>query len=221
MSDLTRREFVERGAAAAAAGLLGVRPVARPRSNDLTIQNDLITATWVATDGVIRPRDIVDRLGDMRLTLPEQLFTLTLADGSRLEATHMRVVGTAATDTLVGSPTAARFAERVSGHRLTIILEDPDRRLRAVWRAELRERARYLRQEVTLHALGAPLAIREIALVDFHGHGAQATGTVKGSPVTLGQWFVGFEHPLSQSTVDGDHVRCVLGRELPLRPESP
>ncbi|HEY9515938.1 MAG TPA: enterotoxin, partial [Gemmatimonadaceae bacterium] len=31
---------------------------------------------------------------------------------------------------------------------------------------------------------------------------------------------VGFEHPLSESSVDGERVRCALRRELPLRPES-
>lgn len=221
MSDLTRREFVERGAVAAAVGLLGVRAITRVRSNDLTLDNDLISATWAATDGVLRPREIVDRLDGARLTLPEQLFTLTLRDGTRLESSSMHIVDTPKTEALVGAPKASRFAQRIGGHRLTVTLEDPNRRVHAVWHAELRDRARYLRQEVTFRALGAPLPVSEIALVDLRVRGAQVTGTVKGSPVAMGQWFVGFEHPLSQSTVDGDHVRCVLSRELPLRPESP
>src|SRR5439155_3863102 len=118
---------------------------------------------------------------------------------------------------------ASRLAERFPGQRLTAVLEDQQRRVRATWRAELRDGSRYLRQEVTLQALGAPLPVTELALVDLRAPagGAQLTGTVRGSPVTIGRWFVGFEHPLSESTVDGDHVRCVLTRELPLRPESP
>jgi hypothetical protein len=38
---------------------------------------------------------------------------------------------------------------------------------------------------------------------------------VKGSPVTAGNWFFGFEHPLSESTA-GRRVRCALERTLPL-----
>src|SRR5205823_6549509 len=102
----------------------------------------------------------------------------------------------------------------------TAVLEDANHRVQVTWRAELRDGARYLRQEVTLRALGAPLPVREIALVELRARGAQLSGSVKGSPVTIGSWFVGLEHPLSQSTVDGDRVRCVLTRELPLRPES-
>ena len=42
-SSITRREFVERGATVAAAGLIGVRSTATARvlSNDLTLENDL------------------------------------------------------------------------------------------------------------------------------------------------------------------------------------
>ena len=220
-ASITRREFVERGAAVAMAGMLGVRATARVRSSDLTLGNDLITASWTTTDGILRPHELIDHIGSTRLTLADQLFSLTLADGTRLESANMHVGGTPATDALGGSPKASRFAERVGGHRLTVTLEDPNRRVQATWRAELRDGARYIRQEVTFRALRAPLPVREIALIDLHGRGAQLTGTVKGSPVTIGQWFIGFEHPLSQSTVDGDHVRCVLARELPLRPESP
>ena len=220
-SGLTRREFVERSAAVAAVGLLGVRPSLSQIANDLTLENDLLSATWTATDGVLRAREIVDHVGNTRLTLPEQLFTLVLADGTRLESSRMRIAGVPSKEVLAGVPKASRFAERIGGHRLTVTLEDADRRLQAVWRAELRERARYLREEVTFRALGAPLPVREIALLDLRDRGAQVTGTVKGSPITINQWFVGFEHPLSTSTIEGDRVRCVLARELPLRPESP
>jgi hypothetical protein len=125
-SGITRREFVERGAAVAAAGLVGVRSMAMARvtSNDLTLENDLITATWTAADGILRPNELSDRLGNTRLTLPEQLFTITLADGMRLESSTMRVAGTPSTEALVGAPKASRFAERVGGHRLTVTLED-------------------------------------------------------------------------------------------------
>src|SRR5690606_17257376 len=72
-----------------------------------------------------------------------------------------------------------------------------------------------------LHARGAPLPVREIALLESSAPGAELTGIVKGSPVTIGDWFTGFEHPLSTSTVEGERVRCFLSRELALRPESP
>jgi hypothetical protein len=217
--EMTRRQFVELGTAMGAVGLLGVR--FGDRADVLTVDNGIVRAAWSTSGGVLRPRELADRQGGSRLAMPETGFSLVLADGTRLDSTRMHIVGTPATETMPALPHAARLAERYPGQRLTAVLEDENHRLQATWRAELRDGSRYVRQEVTLRAVGAPLPVREIGLVDLRARGAQLSGTVKGSPVTIGQWFVGFEHPLSQSTVEGDRVRCVLPRELPLRPESP
>ena len=218
----TRREFLERGASATAAlALAGVRDASvLSAAATLSLENEVLAATWTIDGGVFRARGISERQGGSRFAMPEQVFALTLADGSRIAATDMRILGTPATELLQPSQ-SARLAERLAGRRLTVRLEDPQRHLGVTWRAELRDGSRYLRQEITLRAQSAPVPVREIALVDLTVRGAQLTGSVKGSPVTIGRWFVGFEHPLSESTIDGDRVRCVLKRELPLRAESP
>jgi hypothetical protein len=185
-----------------------------------SLENDAISAAWTIAGGVLRARELAERGGGKRLSVPEQIFALTLGDGSRLDSTQMRVVGTPTSEAIAPIPKASRLAERYAGRRLTVMLEDGSRRLQATWRAELRDGSAYVRQEVTLRALGEPLLVREIALVDLRARGAQVTGTVKGSPITIGDWYVGVEHPLSVSSVEGDRVRCVLPRELPLEPES-
>ena len=219
---VSRREFLERSAALGVSlGLIGTNVSLRRRADTLTLENEFVSATWTTTAGVMRAREVRDRRTNSRLSLPESAFTLILGDGTRVDATAMHIVGTPSDEAVAAIPNASRFAERFGGRRLTVVLEDGARRVQATWRAELRDGSRYVRQELTLRALGAPLPVREIALVDLRARGAQVTGTVKGSPVTIGQWFVGFEHPLSQNTVEADRVRCVLPRELPLRPESP
>ena len=54
-------------------------------------------------------------------------------------------------------------------------------------------------------------------MLDFTDPGAHVSGTVRGSPVIDDGMFFGFEHPLSASRVDGDHVIASLARVLPLR----
>jgi hypothetical protein len=230
-NELSRRAFLERSVASGIAlGVLGgnaanvvssARSVARDSADTITIENAVMRGVWSVAGGALRAVELLDRETGAKLTIPPQTFTLTLADGTRVASTSLRVIGAPVEETLVGSPTASRLAERFPGRRVSVTLEDGQHHLQATWRAELREGSRYLRQEVTLHALGAALPVREIALVELRARGAVVTGTVKGSPVAIGRWYVGFEHPLSQSSVEGDHVRCVLARELPLRPESP
>jgi hypothetical protein len=233
---LTRREFLDRGTRVAASlGLLGAGDASRllesrdaasavglrAHGDTLSLENEAISATWTTADNVLRAREVVDRHASVRLAVAEHAFAITLGDGTRLDATRFGVVGAPVTEVLAPLANASRLAERFSGRRITVTLEDPAHRVQATWRAELRDGSSYLRQELTLRALGSPLPVREIALVDLRARGAQVSGSVKGSPVTIGRWFVGFEHPLSQSIVEGDQVRCVLPRELPLRPESP
>jgi hypothetical protein len=230
----TRREFLERGARAAAGlGVLGVLPgslLAIPtplalapsrRDDGLTLGNHIISASWSVSDGTLRATGVTGKRNGARLVVPPQVFALTLADGARLDSTRLRVAGGPTIEAIAPRPDASRLAERLPGRRITVALEDPEGRVGATWSAELREGSHYIRQEVVLRALGSPLPVREIALVELSAPGAKLTGSVKGSPVTVSDWFTGFEHPLSTSTVEGTRVRCSLARELPLRPESP
>jgi hypothetical protein len=230
----TRREFLERGARAAAGlGVLGILPgslltiptassVAASRRDDgLTLGNDIISASWSLSDGILRATGVTGKRSGASLAVPPHVFALTLANGTRLDSTRLRVASDPTTESVAPRPGASRLAERLPGRRITVALEDPERRVGATWSAELREGSHYVRQEVVLRALGEPLPVREIALVELSAAGAKLTGSVKGSPVTVGDWFTGFEHPLSTSTVEGARVRCSLARELPLRPESP
>jgi len=230
----SRREFLERGARAALGlGVLGALPavplssslVGTRSADTLTLGNDIIAASWSVSGGTLRATGVTAKRNRARLAVPRHAFALMLADGTRLDSTQLRVKGTASIQALAPRADASRLAERLQGRQITVALEDPAGRFDATWRAELRESSHYVRQEVTLRARGAPLPVREIALVELTapagGSGAVLTGNVKGSPVTVGDWFTGFEHPLSTSDVKGRSVRCVLTRELPLRPESP
>jgi hypothetical protein len=194
---------------------------ARRSDDEVSLGNDVISASWSTSDGVLRATGISSRRNGARLAVPAHVFSLTLADGTRLDSNRLRIVAEPSVETISPRADSSCFAERLAGRRVIVSLRDPDGRLEATWRAELREGSHYLRQEVTLRALGAPLPVREIALVEMSAPGATVTGSVKGSPVTVSDWFIGFEHPLSETSVKGERVRCFLARELPLRPESP
>ena len=62
----------------------------------------------------------------------------------------------------------------------------------------MRDGSNYIRQEITISALTDDQPIAEVRLFDGAVPGARVIGSVKGSPVTAGDLFLGFEDPLSQ-----------------------
>ena len=227
---LTRRQFLERSAeltaALAAAGACAPvlsRAGASTRysvsGDDFTLATESVSATWGVSGGGLRVRRIA--AGTSAIEAGRDAFALTLNDGTVLASSGMRVVGAPSHEALAANPAASRLAERLAGRRVTVVLEDPERRVRATWRGVVRDGGTYLRQELMLEALGAPLPVREIALVDLRAQGSVVSGTAKGSPIVAGQWFAGVEHPLSASSVDDGRGRALLTRELPLRPGAP
>jgi hypothetical protein len=105
----------------------------------------------------------------------------------------------------------------VHGEEFDFPLESRDRSLRVVWSLILLDGSSYLRQLVTITALGQGVPIGRIKLIDLPLPGAHVSGSVWGSPIVAGNLFVGFEHPLSQSKVTGDRARAWMDRDLPLR----
>ena len=237
---MDRREFLERsallaaGAAAATAGrpalaaadvLAAADPLAaraRLGASEFSLGNAAIEGVWSAGPGGLRVRRITDHLGGTALEPAPHAFALVLADGRTLTSADMRVARGPAQERLPANPRASRLAERAPGRAVEVVLEDGSGRVQATWRAMLRDGSRYLRQQVTLRALGAPLLVREIALVDARSPSARVIGEVRGSPIVARNLFLACEHPLAQASVDADgRARAWLARDLPLRPESP
>ena len=237
---VTRREFLDHGAhlalgfGALQAGLgrggllnglgfpdAGEKPALPARAvvtaEDLTLGNDAITAVWSTAGGIFRPVRFSDGLNAAALPVPTQAFTLTMADKRTIAAGDMRITASPRTEMLTANPRASRLAERIGGRSVTFTLQDASGRIEAVWRGLLRDGSHYIRQELTLRALGGDVPLREIALLDFNTANAVVTGTVRGTPIVAANAFFGFEHPLANNGVDGDRVRCRMSRTLPLR----
>ncbi len=101
-----------------------------------------------------------------------------------------------------------------------MVLEFSDDRdhLAATWKAILREGSTYVREELTLHATGQNVLVKEIVLFDEKIPGAKTVGTVDGSPVVAGNFFFGYEHPMSRNTVSADStVHCSFLRNAVLQ----
>lgn len=187
-------------------------------TDDISLGNDSITAVWSIADGVFRPVRLTDRVNRLALPLSAQAFTLTVADKTTITASDMRITSQPRIETLTANPRASRRADQLPGRSITLTLQDRDGRIQATWRGILRDGSHYIRQELTLRVLGAEVLLREITLLDFNAPMAVVTGTVRGTPIVVGNAFFAFEHPLADNDVDGDRVRGRMTRTLPLRP---
>ena len=190
------------------------------RGGVIRLSNSAVSGTWKVAGGRFTAEVFEDRQSGRKVSLAESAFALVLNGGRVIRASEMRVAGAPAFDRLAADPRASRMAERFGGRQVTITLDNAEPPLRVTWRGVLRDGSNYLRQVVTLEA-AAEVPIADVRLLDFDLPDSRVVGTVKGSPVVSGEIFLGFEHPLSESRVDGSHVVASLPRQLPLRPGSP
>ena len=153
-------------------------------------------------------------------------FTLTLADGRTLAGTAMRLRGEPTLFSLPAEPGASRSAARLPGQQLCADLDDAASGLAIHWCLVAREltqtggsgrsTASYLRQELTLTATRQPVSLTNVTLLTFHAPSAHVVGSVPGSPIVAGDFFFGFEHPLSQASVSDGLATASISRTLPL-----
>jgi hypothetical protein len=221
---MDRRDFVQLGAWGLGTGLLGrafPAPWLVAGGSDLTLGNDAVGGVWSAEEGRLRAVRFEDRRGATSLPLGDDIFSLTLEDGSVVRSSDFRLAGGLVLGDAAAAPAASRYSDGRSGREIRATLMDPSGRLRAEWRAVLRDGSRYIRQEISLEAVNGAVPLREVALLDLSLPAAQVAGSVRGSPVVAGALFLGLEDPLGQSTVENGRVRCALVRTLPLRPGVP
>lgn len=232
ISERSRREFLGRATAGlglvAGLPLFGWRaPIGQPAvapattrvwhsGNQLALENGEFRAEWEISKTGLRLVAVQDLRSGRRLAALPPVFSVWLGDGSRIDANGLKLDGEPRTRRLEADHGAARYAARVPGREITATFTAAAGRLEIGWHGILRDGSRYLRQEIELRATGHDVMIREIRLLDLALPGIAAAGTVKGTPVVAGNWFFGFEHPLSETKVAQGRARAFLTRDLPL-----
>lgn len=187
------------------------------RGAQIVLENDMLALRWSVAHGVISASELVVHSPEKSIPLSRDVFVLKLKNGRVLRSSTMKIKDAPRVEELSVDSRAARSAQHFTGQQVVVHFEDPVEQLSVTWRAILRSGSNYVRQELSFHAIDRDSPIREVELFDFKAHAARVVGTVKGSPVTIGDAFFGFEHPLSACEVKNDQVRCFMGRELPLR----
>jgi hypothetical protein len=196
------------------------------RGTVLSLANRMIQAQWSVGEGKLTALTLAVRTTGAEASLPRDPFSFTFRDGTSVHASDMIITEGPQIEKLPSNSAASRAADHFAGLAIRLRLEyaskehpekhDPNKRLSIVWRVVLRDDSNYLREEISLSAPDSDQPIDEVYLFNGTLPGARVIGTVKGSPVTAGDLFLGFEDPLAQCQA-ANTVTCTMKRELPLK----
>jgi hypothetical protein len=186
-------------------------------AGQLKLENDAVSMSWQLSDGRLRPGPIVNRLSGKTIPGGAELFAVVLPNGQTIRASEMKLLGSPCCGDLPAKPEALRIADRCAGKEIGANLVTGDGTLAVGWRAVLREGANYVRQELTLQAVGRDMPLAQIVTVELPAEGAKTVGTVRGSPVVAGDLFFACENPLANNQGQDGRVRCALPWNLPLK----
>lgn len=181
------------------------------------LQNEQVTWRWRST-GSRLVSILASRQSGTELPLTGPVFQVALSDGRILSSSDFKWSATPRVVALRAEPDSPVRARQFAGRQLVLQMVNDSAHLGATWTASLRKGSSYLRESLTLRAIGQDVYIKEITLFDEQVPGAAVCGQVDGSPVVAREWFLGYEHPMAHNSVGADQrVRCRLGRNAVLK----
>jgi hypothetical protein len=173
-------------------------------------QWNLSAGQWLST--------LTDKVDGDVLNIHSECFQLALGNGRIIKASDCQLVGRPRAEDLATEPGSPTVERHFAGRRVTLEFTDEPDHLAATWQTDLRDGSTYLRQALTLRAVGGDVWIKRITLFQQPVPGAKTIGAVAGSPVAAGTFFLSYEHPMSENTVgDKDDVSCRLIRNAVLK----
>lgn len=190
----------------------------RIEGDRLIFENDALRVVWRWDSGRLGLSEIEDKASKTRIgAAPDVSFSLKLGDGTILAAGSFIAADEMRLEKLAPNPTALRWADREGGWRASVSLHSPEPGVSLDWAAELRDGANYVRQEFTARAEEHVLDSAEMTVFRVAAPDARMAGAVDGSPVVLGNVFVGCEHPTANNVIADGSVVC-FGKIPPLPP---
>lgn len=182
-----------------------------------SLGNEVIAASWKLSNGHLADLVIANRRDNTSLHIVTP-FALVLAHGETLNASDLVLLEAPTEHALKVDANAARLADHLDGKTISASFRDAGNRFRIDWSLEQREGSAYLREHVTITALKQDEPLAQVQLLGASDAAfAIIDGDVKGSPVVSGHYYLGLEHPLSESEVHGPRVKLSIKRSLPLR----
>ncbi|MFC5862298.1 enterotoxin [Acidicapsa dinghuensis] len=177
------------------------------------IADHAISAEWKIEQGHITTL-VIHGLKEEASLKTREPFSLAIHGIGVLRTEDFSIAGKPSVEALEEQPNASRLSDRLPGSVVRFALTDGS--VHVEWSLIMRSASEYVRQELTVDAGDAPLMLGGVRMVDFDAPEAMLTGTVLGTPIIAGNYYLGFESPLSESSVVHGHAVCELHRGVPV-----
>jgi hypothetical protein len=190
--------------------------IATQAGNSFSLENRAIGVKCSVMEHKVNHLAVTDRIHGAELHV-DAPFAILLKDGYIFNTRNLKLTGLPTKHVLTPRPDASRMADRLHGEEFDFSMENSDHSLKVVWSLLLLDGSSYVRQLLAITAVGKDIPISRVELIDLPLPEAHVSGSVAGSPIVAGTFFLGFEHPLSQSRVTGSQATAWMDRDLPLR----
>ncbi len=176
--------------------------------DSFTLSNKLLSATFLWKDGSVEFGGLKGPDGTELLQSGGPVFTLSLANGTQLSSTNMKVTKPELLK-LTPDKKSLRVSQQLPGEAISATFTAPDDSFSIEWKAVLRENSHYLRQEFTLKASDKPVPFTSITALQVTpteqgGIPSISGNTTHGTVAITERLFMGLETPMSVMTV-GQH----------------
>lgn len=191
--------------------------------NVLTLSNAVLSVTWSAEGGHLRPLGLAERLDGKEVRADQTGAELFRLPSLHSAASDFLLVDRPILSRIAAAPGAARAAEAIPGMAIQAKLQKTSSPgMTVYWRAELRDGSNYVRQTIEFSVNPSPEAraipLSAIEMLDVRMPGAATVGTCPGSPVAAKHFFWGVEMPGARNTITPEGARIGFDCKLEITP---
>ncbi|MDA8377154.1 MAG: family 20 glycosylhydrolase [Planctomycetia bacterium] len=145
----------------------------------------------------------------LRLSIP--FFRVVLGHGRTVTSSGFTFSRSPEIKPLQINMASPKLANHFPGRKFVAYLTDKASHLAAIFSVRLRANADYLREQIALTGHNGKILLKQLSFLHQTIRGAREIGSVTGSPVVAGNFFMGYENPMADNTVgDGSLVACTL-----------
>ena len=184
------------------------------------LQDSRIEAAWEIREGHIASLVIRDKSDSpstpVSSVILEKPFSIELQRIGVLGSSDLDVSGPPRIEKLSPNASASRFSERLPGVAVHYALKDHTGLFQADWALVVRQGSGYVRQILTISAGSMSLPVSGVTMIDVSAPGITVAGNVNGSPLIDGNFYLGIESPLAETSVVADRGVSELHSGVPI-----